>query len=146
MKVVLAAGEMPPHQAIEAMPEVDYNDIRATVAGLLLNALPRLYEGQVRCIATASLARTGLAVERCRRAHGGLPESLDAVTPEFIAAVPTDPYTGEPLRYKRTDEECIVFSAGPNGQYECGQARPDGSRLRHEGDMVLRLYAGNSGA
>ena len=136
MKVVLAAGEMPPHQAIGAMQELDYNDIRATVAGLLLNALPRLYEGQVRCIAIASLARC------LNRAHGGFPESLDPITPAFIEAVPADPYTGEPLRYKRTDKGCVVFSAGPNGQYEGGQARPDGSRYRQEGDMVFRLYAG----
>ena len=37
-----------------------------------------------------NLARTAIALERYRLAHGEFPESLDALAPQFIAQVPPD--------------------------------------------------------
>ncbi len=34
--------------------------------------------------------------------------------PEFITAVPLDPFDGKPLRLKQTDHGLIVYSIGPD--------------------------------
>ncbi|MEZ5300672.1 MAG: hypothetical protein R3F11_08445 [Verrucomicrobiales bacterium] len=51
-----------------------------------------------------------LALRRHEFAHGSLPDSLDALVPEFLDAVPADPYDGKPLRYSK--ENRIVYSVG----------------------------------
>jgi ABC-type transport system involved in multi-copper enzyme maturation permease subunit len=56
------------------------------------------------------------AVERYRRAHGGWPETLDALVPAFLSLVPTDPYDGRPLRYRRLPGGVVVYSVGPDGE------------------------------
>jgi hypothetical protein len=57
--------------------------------------------------ASVDLARTAIALERCRLAHGEYPESLDALAPQFIA--------GGPLKYRRTqDGQFVLYSIGWN--------------------------------
>ena len=59
--------------------------------------------------------RLGLAAEKYRLRHGRLPARLEDLTPEFIPAVPLDPFDGKPMRMKRTDRGLIVYSIGPDG-------------------------------
>jgi hypothetical protein len=49
-----------------------------------------------------------------RLAHGTLPESLDALEPEFLAHVPVDPFVNEPFRYRREGENFVLYSVGPS--------------------------------
>ena len=61
------------------------------------------------------LARTAIALERYRLAHGEFPESLDALAPQFIAKVPHDVIGGQPLKYRRTaDGQFVLYSVGWN--------------------------------
>ena len=46
------------------------------------------------------VALAGIAVERYRRKHGKLPESLDALVPEFLESVPLSKINDEPLMYR----------------------------------------------
>jgi hypothetical protein len=65
--------------------------------------------------ASVDLARTAIALERCRLAHGEYPESLDALAPQFIARVPHDVIGGGPLKYRRTqDGQFVLYSIGWN--------------------------------
>ena len=43
---------------------------------------------------------TMIALERHYLARGTYPESLEALVPTFVTALPLDPFTGEPLRYE----------------------------------------------
>lgn len=45
-------------------------------------------------------AMVAIAVERHRREHGGLPETLDALVPEFLERVPVSQFDGQPLSYE----------------------------------------------
>ncbi|MFO0900277.1 MAG: hypothetical protein U0836_22815 [Pirellulales bacterium] len=45
------------------------------------------------------LLAADLAVRAYFKDHGQLPETLDALVPEYLPAVPLDPYNDEPLRY-----------------------------------------------
>ncbi|HKW28478.1 MAG TPA: hypothetical protein VJT54_04020 [Verrucomicrobiae bacterium] len=61
------------------------------------------------------LARTAIALERYRLAHGNYPESLDALTPQFIGKIPHDIINGQPLHYQRTaDGQFVLYSVGWN--------------------------------
>ena len=68
------------------------------------------------------LTRTACALERFRLAHGTYPESLAALAPQFIAAVPNDIINGQPLRYRRTDDgKFLLYSVGWNETDDGGQ-------------------------
>jgi hypothetical protein len=59
---------------------------------------------------------TVLALERHRLRHGKLPDSLQALVPEFLSAVPLDGMDGKPLRYRlKPDGTFVLYSVGENG-------------------------------
>jgi hypothetical protein len=39
--------------------------------------------------------------------------------PQYLAAVPSDPFTSEPLQYQRKSQGCALRSAGPSDQHAC---------------------------
>lgn len=82
---------------------------------LLLPALSKASEKFVQGQASTDFARVAIALERYRLAHGQFPESLDAIAPKFIANLPHDIITGQPLKYRRTDDgSFILYSVGWN--------------------------------
>ena len=67
-------------------------------------------EGQIVC-----------ALERFRLAHGGYPETLDALVPQFMEKIPNDMIGGQPLKYQRTsDGNFLLYSLGWNEKDEGG--------------------------
>jgi len=88
-----------------------YNVFERLTLPWLANAAKKFAYGQ----ASVNLARTAIALERYRLAHGEFPESLDALAPQFIAQVPPDVIGGKPLKYRRTsDGQFILYSVGWN--------------------------------
>ncbi len=62
-------------------------------------------------LAVRRTAIAALAIERFRRAHDGQPpSSLDALVPEYLSAVPQDPFDGKPLKYRLASDSYIVYS------------------------------------
>lgn len=56
-----------------------------------------------------------LAVERFRRDHGGdMPATLETLVPEYLSAVPQDPFAGQPLTYRRAADSYVVYSIDVN--------------------------------
>ena len=75
------------------------------------NATKKFAHGQ----ASVNLARTAIALERYRLAHGNFPEALDALAPQFLEKVPHDVIGGQPLKYRRTnDGQFVLYSVGWN--------------------------------
>ncbi len=66
---------------------------------LLMTAAP-LNETTSRIFARCRVVRTGLAVELFLRKYGRLPQKLDELVPEFLPAVPVNPFSGNPLRFE----------------------------------------------
>jgi hypothetical protein len=50
-----------------------------------------------------------LAVERYRQQHRAWPADLARLVPQFLPAVPLDPYDGKPIRYRVTPESATVY-------------------------------------
>jgi hypothetical protein len=63
--------------------------------------------------------RTAAALRLFEIRRGRAPASLDELVPDFLAAVPRDPFTGGPLRYETRSDGWTVSSAGPPGLWEC---------------------------
>jgi hypothetical protein len=88
-----------------------------------------------------NLARTALALERWRLAHGEWPESLEALAPQYLAKVPHDVIDGQSLKYRRqADGQFLLYSVGWNATDDGGQAslKPDGAVDIETGDWVWR--------
>jgi hypothetical protein len=88
---------------------------------------------------SVDLARVGCALERYRLAHGKYPQTLDALTPQFIAEVPHDIINGQPLHYQlRPDGQFILYSVGWNETDDGGQIvlTKKGAVDRDKGDWV----------
>jgi hypothetical protein len=68
------------------------------------------------------LAVVACALERFRLANGQFPESLSALTPRFLATIPADLVTGQPLHYQRTpDQQFLLYSVGWNETDDNGE-------------------------
>jgi hypothetical protein len=124
----------PCHPTHESIPPEEGRNIR------LLRALlsPNPLGGIMLEIATPNLDRFDL--KRCHletrigllqtliaararwHAEGGLPQRLDALVPEYLAAVPRDRFGGEPLRYSETRK--VVYSVGEDFAEAAAPAPP----------------------
>jgi hypothetical protein len=80
---------------------------------LFLPALNRTTSSVAQRTAMQRTLLAMLAIERYRLAHEGeLPAKLDDLVPDFLDAVPTDPFDGQPLRLLRTEKGYLVYSVG----------------------------------
>jgi hypothetical protein len=58
---------------------------------------------------------TGLACERYYLREGKFPESLDALAPDYLDAIPLDSVTGKPLHYRQhPDGSPVIWAIGSN--------------------------------
>jgi hypothetical protein len=84
-------------------------------------------------------AGIAIALEKYRQAHGEFPNALDALTPTFLPRLPHDVVTGQPLRYRLTDDgQYILYSVGWNQTDNGGTIgrTPRGHVDRHQRDWV----------
>jgi hypothetical protein len=123
--------------ALRAEAAGPFNLFERLILPVLGDAAPKFACGQ----ASVDLARTAIALERCRLARGAFPDSLDALAPQFIAKVPHDVIGGEPLKYRReADGAFVLYSVGWNEKDDDGEAafNQDGSVDIQNGDWVWR--------
>jgi hypothetical protein len=112
---------------------------------LLLPALDRAIKKYAYGQENLDLATLACALERYRLAHGQYPESLDGLAPKFIAKIPNDVITGEPLKYRRTDDgQFLLYSVGWNQTDDGGTVAMNGDASPHvdimQGDWVWPVY------
>ena len=80
-----------------------------------------VHDGEM--IALTRAAITSLATERYRLAEGRLPGKLADLVPEYLDAVPEDPFDGQPLRYRRREKGYVIYSIGKDGVDGGGEER-----------------------
>ena len=90
------------------------------VSRMILPALGRVFSTAQRHMAQLDSARLGLAALRYKAAHKRLPDTLDALVPDFIEAVPPDPFDGKPLRYRKEKGGFVIYALGENGADDAG--------------------------
>jgi hypothetical protein len=95
------------------------------MSGLLLPSLSKIVVREASTQALMELATTALALERFRRDRGRLPGNLAELTPQFLAAVPTDPFDGAPLRYRLLERGYVIYSVDADGRDDGGREGPE---------------------
>lgn len=71
------------------------------------------------------ITQAAIAIERYRLARGDLPDSLADLIPEYLIAVPKDPYTARELRYEKLGKGgFVVYSIGEDGHDDGGWETP----------------------
>jgi len=66
-------------------------------------------------------ARAGIACKIFQNRHRVFPVQLSQLVPEMLSEIPTDPFSGKPLIYRRTPSGFIVYSVGSNGKDDGGR-------------------------
>lgn len=107
-----------------------------------LNGSIGAYRVHDRDTANLRLSNCGLALERYYLANKSWPDSLSALVPKFLAAVPEDPFDNQPLRLKRDGDMILVYSLGEDRDDDQGRAFVSGEERasKRDGDLVFRCY------
>jgi hypothetical protein len=108
------------------------------IAALLLPSINGFEFKIARAQTCANLAAIACALERYRLANGQYPETLDALSPKYLAAVPHDVIMNQQMKYRRSDDgQFILYSVGWNKKDDGGVAVKE-TRERTDGDWVWR--------
>jgi len=83
-----------------------------------------------------------LALRAYRFEHSALPVDLDQLTPEYISAIPVDPFDPDDgnLRYRRAKDGYVLYSAGPDAVDDDGQPLTQSLSYAEHGDLRLDKY------
>jgi len=91
-------------------------------AKLLMPAMGRAVTKSARMQSFVDEARVACALERQRLANGKLPDTLDALTPQFMEKIPADVIDGKPLHYRsKPDGGYVIYSVGWNKTDDGGE-------------------------
>jgi hypothetical protein len=102
---------------------------------LIMPATSGSFQATGRNLAQRDLVLAAIAAGQFEQKNGKLPESLESLVPEFLPTVPTDPFDGQPLRFKATDEGLVLYSIGRDRKDD-GGVDPE---HKSEPDVVVRL-------
>ena len=92
----------------------------------------------VQLQANVRVVRAGLALLRHKAAHGAYPATLAEIDPEFLAEIPSDPFTGQPLVYRPEADGFALYSLGENLQDDGGTEETKDSYESKAFDIVWR--------
>jgi hypothetical protein len=84
-------------------------------------------------------AIAALAAERFRLDHGTWPDSLDQLVPNYLAAVPNDPFIAGPIKLRKLSDGLFIYSVGYDGKDDGGKIDPK-LRMRDGADLGFRLW------
>jgi hypothetical protein len=84
------------------------------------------------------LLMTEAALRLFHSEHGRWPASLIELVPDLLSKVPTDPFSGQPLVYRCTEDGYLLYSVGGNGVDDGGQrATLFGAVQEETGDLFF---------
>jgi len=110
-----ARPQPPPQPKLATTWEIALWVVKPNISGrglafVLGPAMGSVAQSGFETVARDRLVRAGLALRRYYDDDGALPPSLSALVPRYLAAVPTDPFDGQPLRYDLG--KALVYSVG----------------------------------
>ncbi len=103
-----------------------FEQLQTLFTSLFVPAVAVTPTAVVRTETSKRAAIAFLAAERYRLKHKKLPERLGQLVPDFLDAVPIDPYDGQSLRYVVRDGQPIVYSVGKDRKDDGGHGNYPG--------------------
>jgi hypothetical protein len=129
LKADISFASLPPPQSL-AVTNVSNKMAEAArkhfciLSAMILPAVSSSLIREADGFARIRLATTAIAVERFRLARGRLPENLNELVPQFLSAMPADPFSGQPLRYYHLTKGYVIYSVGSDGHDDGGREKP----------------------
>ncbi len=131
-KLLSAQGQL------KSVPSTLFN-LRHTATLVLLVHLRDTITTHVQSLADTRIALIALAAERHRLGTGHLPTSLDDLAPEFLSAIPIDPFDGNEMKFTVRDEGIVIYSSGEDGIDNGGSVERGHGKNRRR-DRGFRLF------
>lgn len=95
-----------------AIQEAEKLPRRCLMLKMLLPSLKQSCVMSMRCVSLQRALRVALAAERFRLTTGRWPDDASALVPDYLDAVPVDPFDEQPIRFQRTDRGVKAWCIG----------------------------------
>lgn len=111
-------AKLPPEQVNARLPQLQKPkaELPAFLAALTKGDHHKIGERFLKNLALLRCASAGLAVERYRQEQQHWPDKLADLAPRFVAQVPSDPFDGAPLRFRRLDDGVVIYTLNEEGK------------------------------
>jgi len=108
------------------------------ICSLMLPAMKRVLDSNATCIARIRCAQAAVLIEKFRLDEQSLPTNLNELMPEYLSAIPIDPFSGKPVLYKKLDKGYVVYSVGGNLIDDGGVGRTPGL-FNEDPDIIFQV-------
>lgn len=123
-----AAGSAPNWATAQALlppepqPPSGFDKLPQMMSSILLPSLGRAVELHFQALAKRRMAVLALAIRLYEIDHGRRPTTLDELVPDYLSAVPRDPFDGAdgPIRYLPDAPSPLLYSVASNGSDDGG--------------------------
>jgi hypothetical protein len=134
-------AQQPYYEATAAQQRVEGKVKTGQGYGPLTRIIASALQSELRTMAKAQARESSVAVAcaaTCYRLdHGAYPPTAALLVPAYLAAIPTDPFDGRPMRFKKRDDGSVaIYSVGPDGVDDGGQV--EGRKSTNVG-IILKL-------
>jgi hypothetical protein len=134
------ANTRKPYNPVPNVPPAPADPMSAVYAGEIIAGLAaRLNHEQ--SVAANCLLLVTLALRAYRMETGALPATLDVLAPQYLTKLPVDPFSPSAAapRYRAAQDDYVLYSVGPDGLDNDGQAIPTKRRIdpQSKGDIVV---------
>ena len=123
----------------DSIPEAGAADV-AVLAHLIVPEYESTFLANARAIAQQRVTATAVGIKQYRDRTGHMPEELGRLIPDYLTAIPIDPFDGRIVRYIRLTDRCRVYSVGENRKDDGGE----GTFLENGEDIVLDVQVHNA--
>jgi hypothetical protein len=104
---------------------------------LIMPATGKMFDATGRNLAHRDAVRCAIAARQYQAAGGELPARLADLAPDFLPAVPADPFDGQPLRLIVAEDGLTIYSIGRDRKDDGGSD----PQQNGEPDIAVRLQA-----
>jgi hypothetical protein len=118
--------QLPPRERLAKARELEdrAGDAPELARSILAPVWRNCYPVFLRSEAKLRCAVAGIAAEQFRQEQKRWPKTLEELIPKYLAKLPLDPYTGDPLKLRAAPDGIVIYSPGPAGDLT-GTARDD---------------------
>ena len=124
----IRATQVPLHLRQDAVQAIEAKLTTLSKAHIFLHLFPPTFARytilDLANVSYLRAAQASLAIQRYRLAIGKIPDTLGDLAPTYLDAVPSDPFDGNDLRYKKLVTGFVVYSIGEDGSDDGGKERP----------------------
>jgi hypothetical protein len=143
----IALANMPPPKTllvsnVQAELEQESKANYYVMSAMMLPGLGGVFNRDATTLAQIRAAQIALQIESFRFQHGQLPKTLGDLVPQFIPALPTDPFDGQPMRYHTLTNGYVIYSVGRDLHDNGGRERPPDAKSsdKTEYDITFTVH------